>query len=289
MQSIIMLDDVNMPTPDEVGTQSTVELLRQLVEYRGFYDRVTGVWRGVEDTSLVCAAAPAGGGRHVLSPRFTRHMNALCMPAPTHRTLGAIMTAILQVRRATWFLLSTVPSPLLHLSGPACSSFADGLCCEAPLGEHCMDAVLVRWWRARATNLVVAALAVVCRVQGFLAPVPGEVKSVCPSLVSCTIDVYQRVLAELLPTPSKFHYTFNQRDVIRVLQGLMTITPMKCTNSDAVTRLWAHEVMRVFQDRLVTVEDNAWFVAMLADTLTRSFRLTTSLEPVRVACMRCSH
>ena len=48
-------------------------------------------------------------------------------------------------------------------------------------------------------------------VQGFLAPFPVDVKSVCPSLVSSTIDVYQRVLG-------KFHYTFNQRDVIRVLQ-----------------------------------------------------------------------
>jgi dynein heavy chain len=58
---------------------------------------------------------------------------------------------------------------------------------------------------------------------------------------------------------------------------------MKCTSSDAITRLWAHEVLRVFQDRLVTAEDHAWFTSMLSDTLTRSFRLTSPIEPVRHA------
>lgn len=34
--------------------------------------------------------------------------------------------------------------------------------------------------------------------------------------VKATIDVYRRSCAELLPTPSKFHYTFNMRDVAKV-------------------------------------------------------------------------
>ena len=93
-----MVDDVNMPNPDAYGTQGSIELLRQLVEYHGFYDRVTTQWKGVEDTSLLCAAAPASGGRHPMSPRFTWHLSTLCMPAPTHRTLSAVMTAFLLVR-----------------------------------------------------------------------------------------------------------------------------------------------------------------------------------------------
>ena len=163
--------------------------------------------------------------------------------------------------------------------------------------------------------------------QGFLSPFPTDAKSLGANLVSCTVDVFQRTCVEMLPTPSKFHYTFNQRDVIRVLQvriaapplarhrtcrfcclllglecvvlapgrhwgccacvcalqGIMCTTPMKCTSSDAITRLWAHEVLRVFQDRLVTAEDHAWFTSMLSDTLTRSFRLTSPIEPVRHA------
>lgn len=38
-------------------------------------------------------------------------------------------------------------------------------------------------------------------------------------LVAATLAVYQRCQAELLPTPAKSHYTFNLRDVSKVVQG----------------------------------------------------------------------
>ncbi len=113
-----------------------------------------------------------------------------------------------------------------------------------------------------------------------MAAFPPEVKAVCPNIVSCTVDIYQRVSLSLLPTPSKFHYNFNQRDIVRVMQGIMTISPVKCASSEAATRLWAHEMMRVFHDRLVTAEDTAWFQSLLSDTLLRTFRVS-SVEPVR--------
>jgi dynein heavy chain, axonemal len=38
-------------------------------------------------------------------------------------------------------------------------------------------------------------------------------------LITATLDVYSRCQAELLPTPTKSHYTFNLRDVSKVVQG----------------------------------------------------------------------
>jgi dynein heavy chain len=38
------------------------------------------------------------------------------------------------------------------------------------------------------------------------------------SLVAATLDVYERVQQQLLPTPTKSHYTFNLRDVSKVFQ-----------------------------------------------------------------------
>ena len=36
------------------------------------------------------------------------------------------------------------------------------------------------------------------------------------ALVNGTIEVYDRIVTEKLPIPSKFHYTFNLRDVSKV-------------------------------------------------------------------------
>ena len=45
-----------------------------------------------------------------------------------------------------------------------------------------------------------------------------------------------------------------------------------------VLSLWAHEAMRVFQDRLVCSDDTGWFRAQLEERL-RSVRARTALRP----------
>ena len=38
-------------------------------------------------------------------------------------------------------------------------------------------------------------------------------------MVGATLELYSHVLAALPPTPSRFHYLFNPRDLGRVLEG----------------------------------------------------------------------
>ena len=38
-QIAILVDDVNMPAPEEFGAQPPIELLRQFQDFSGFYDR----------------------------------------------------------------------------------------------------------------------------------------------------------------------------------------------------------------------------------------------------------
>lgn len=66
-----------------------------------------------------------------------------------------------------------------------------------------------------------------------------------------TIEIYVRISTEKLPIPSKFHYTFNLRDVSKVFQGLLMVKPGVVRDVDTSTRLWLHEVSRVFYDRLI--------------------------------------
>jgi hypothetical protein len=57
---VFFVDDVNMPAREKYGAQPPLELLRQYLDLRGFYDRKGLFWKDVEDTTLV---AGEGGGR----------------------------------------------------------------------------------------------------------------------------------------------------------------------------------------------------------------------------------
>ena len=70
--------------------------------------------------------------------------------------------------------------------------------------------------------------------------------------VSATIDLYTNIQKALLPIPSKFHYTFNLRDVAKVFQGILMSEPISIQDNDMFARLWMHECSRVFADRLCT-------------------------------------
>jgi dynein heavy chain len=72
----IFVDDVNMPEVDEYGSQMPIELLRQFLELGGVYDKQL-FWKNIEGTTVICAAAPPGGGRKVLNKRFTRHFHMI--------------------------------------------------------------------------------------------------------------------------------------------------------------------------------------------------------------------
>uniref|UniRef100_A0A1I8P355 AAA+ ATPase domain-containing protein n=1 Tax=Stomoxys calcitrans TaxID=35570 RepID=A0A1I8P355_STOCA len=92
---IVFIDDVNMPKLDTYGSQPAIELLRQFLDFKGFYDREKLVWKEIIDVVLGCACAPPGGGRNPLTPRFVRHFALLALPKPNDETLTTIFNGIL--------------------------------------------------------------------------------------------------------------------------------------------------------------------------------------------------
>ena len=94
-----------------------------------------------------------------------------------------------------------------------------------------------------------------------------EIQALTEPLIKASISVYKGCSAKLLPTPAKSHYTFNLRDLSKVFQGLLNSTPKKMADKAVFTRLWVHESLRVFSDRLVDVPDRELFWELVTGAL----------------------
>ncbi|XP_034941913.1 dynein heavy chain 6, axonemal [Chelonus insularis] len=200
----VFVDDVNMPRLDTYGSQPPLELLRQVLDFSGFYDRKKLFWKIIEDMVLVAACAPPGGGRNPLSPRFVRHFGMLVVPTPTEASLNTIFTAI---------------------------------------------------------------------IRGFLdcKHFQKSIQEIGDKIVNATVELYNRIAIDLLPTPTKSHYIFNLRDLSKCIQGIMQSDPMSIRDTKQMTRLFYHECLRVFHDRLVDNIDKAYFYQLLSDTCSQFF------------------
>lgn len=92
-------------------------------------------------------------------------------------------------------------------------------------------------------------------LQAHVATLSADVRNVATNLTDITLGVYSHILEKLPPTPSRFHYIFNLRDLSRVFEGLLRATPAAVPTQAAFLRLWRHEVMRVFHDCLICPAD----------------------------------
>jgi len=86
-----------------------------------------------------------------------------------------------------------------------------------------------------------------------------EIKNLSEPLAIATINVFNIVQEQFLPTPAKSHYVFNMRDVSKVFQGLYQADKNFYEGKEHIVKLWAHEVCRVFQDRLNSYDDREKF------------------------------
>jgi dynein heavy chain len=198
----VFLDDVNMPRPDINGVQSPAELLRQYLDYNGWYDLSdhSHSFRKFVDIQLIAAMGPPGGGRNVMSERFLRHWSQVSVTPFGDSTLTHIFSTIIN-----W-----------HFD---LFKFNDGI------------------------------------------------RAMTDSLVGASKTLYATVRAKLLPTPGRDHYTFNLRDLARLVQGVLLSRPAEVETRADMTRLWFHESMRVFADRLVSDADIGHFLGWAQETL----------------------
>lgn len=96
----------------------------------------------------------------------------------------------------------------------------------------------------------------------------------------------------LLPTPAKFHYIFNIRELSRVMQGICAVaqkaeylviknTSMlkeKIRQELFLIGLWRHESERVFEDKLINYADKKVFHDIMDRVTKEKFRDSLGFE-----------
>ncbi|KAK0163654.1 hypothetical protein PV327_007315 [Microctonus hyperodae] len=84
---------------------------------------------------------------------------------------------------------------------------------------------------------------------------PENIQKIADILIRITLQLYKIVTIELPPTPSKFHYIFNMRDLSRIIAGFIQSTPNYFSSIYQIVRLWRNEITRVICDRLINDDD----------------------------------
>ncbi|XP_047987651.1 dynein axonemal heavy chain 7-like [Leguminivora glycinivorella] len=196
--SVVFVDDVSMPQAETYGAQPPIEVLRQGIDLGLWYDRKTNVAMHLIDVQFMCAMGKPTPGAKLITPRFSRHFNFLCIDEFDEDTLKVIFNRIM----------------LWHLD-----------------------------------------------TRGFSKEFDPSIEEI----VNGTLEVYKQCRLNLLPTPAKSHYTFNLRDFSRVILGVLLSVPEVTPSLQSIKRLWVHECLRVFSDRLVEEADRQWLVECLRD------------------------
>ena len=94
----------------------------------------------------------------------------------------------------------------------------------------------------------------------------------------------------MLPTPAKFHYVFNLRDLSRIWEGMLNINSSEVENEANLLALWRHECTRVIADRFTNSKDGRWFdkalVAVIAEDIDEQTASIIHEEPYFVDFLR---
>ncbi|KAL0226771.1 hypothetical protein P9112_014095 [Eukaryota sp. TZLM1-RC] len=196
----LFIDEFNMPAKTEFGSMPPLELVRQYLDYGGWYDLDKQFFKYVHNVQLISAMGIPGGGRQVICDRLSSRLHCLNVTFPDRATIIRIFGSLFSFHTATF---------------------------------------------------------------------EQEVLSLSDSFASSTLDLFDHLASSLLPTPAKSHYLFNLRDISRIFQGLCRSN--SSFTKEGIVKLWVHECLRVFADRLVDQEDRQKVVDFINNELIDKF------------------
>uniref|UniRef100_A0A182NRZ8 AAA+ ATPase domain-containing protein n=1 Tax=Anopheles dirus TaxID=7168 RepID=A0A182NRZ8_9DIPT len=121
-------------------------------------------------------------------------------------------------------------------------------------------------------------------LKGHLHPFPPDLGANAHKLIEMTLALFKTLVTKLPPTPSKFHYIFNMKDLSRIFAGLLQIHPHFFKETRHLVRVWRNEFARVICDRLINEQDQQFLEQQLSERIMehfpipRSFRHTVQID-----------
>eukprot|EP00668_Euglena_longa_P039207 GGOE01050460.1.p1 GENE.GGOE01050460.1~~GGOE01050460.1.p1 ORF type:complete len:2722 (-),score=1086.70 GGOE01050460.1:98-8140(-) len=111
----IFIDDMNMPALEEYGAQPPIELLRQWMDYGGWYDykKDSVGFKSILDILFIAGMGPTGGGRNPITPRLVRHFCSIALTDFDDVSLKKIFGTLMD-----WILARPGYSPALRSHSP---------------------------------------------------------------------------------------------------------------------------------------------------------------------------
>ncbi|KAK3294055.1 dynein heavy chain, N-terminal region 1-domain-containing protein [Chaetomium fimeti] len=92
-----------------------------------------------------------------------------------------------------------------------------------------------------------AVLKIIPSLRGYAEPLTQ-------SMVRFYLESQQRFTPKIQP-----HYVYSPRELTRWVRGVYeAIKPLEALSVEGLIRIWAHEALRLFQDRLVAEEERKW-------------------------------
>ncbi|KAM3184981.1 hypothetical protein ACTXT7_007293 [Hymenolepis weldensis] len=87
------------------------------------------------------------------------------------------------------------------------------------------------------------------------AGMPSSLISLVPELINAAVFIHHKITSSFLPTATCFHYIFNLRDLANIFQGMLFSEAEIFTTDLTILRLYRHEALRVYADRMITKDD----------------------------------
>ncbi|KAJ2638163.1 dynein heavy chain [Coemansia sp. RSA 1286] len=88
--------------------------------------------------------------------------------------------------------------------------------------------------------------------------VQPQLRAYAEPLTRAMVDVYEASQRRFTPD-QQAHYVYSPRELTRWTRGMYdALAPVEAMNVEGLVRLWAHEGLRLFQDRLVEVGERRW-------------------------------